>query len=274
MAINVTPFIFLLDICSGFAMSFLFIAYSAHERINKHPTSRLQIVDSINISLTVVLNSLFLMWSTGCLLGSYFGVYKIFMSPMGQTFQNLLTLEMIIDIVQKSMCFLVLSLASFQMAILGDHEILVPWGSTCAFIALFQGLAMWVMLTIFKGLSGWVILYVFSGMVSLSIFIFSILTSILINRNKVSGKNKIAGYLPNQAVSWNVRLCHIILASSVLDLLSKSIFVILEIGIISMNQLLIDTLLLARAVSSMATVVAVYTARIPRDKSYSERALN
>lgn len=272
MSIRVTPVIFLLDICNGFVMLGLFVSYSAHERLKRNPTNRLQIFDSINISLSVVLTSLFLLWAAGCLLGSYFGNYSVFLNPMRQSFKSLLTLEMLIDSIQKTMGFLVLGLASFQMATLGNHDTLIPWGGSCVTIGLLQGVSMCIMAGIFKGLNGWIILYLFSALISLMLWVFGMMSVVIIGKNKAP--EGITGHLSNQVVRWNVRLCLMVLLGSALDLLYKTVLVLMEINLVVKTQILIDILSLGKSISSVIIVFAVYATRIPRDKSYSTRILN
>ncbi|OAG32967.1 hypothetical protein NEIG_01540 [Nematocida sp. ERTm5] len=267
MAIRVTPVIFLLDIFNSLTMPILFIYYSAHERLGVHPKNRVKIIDPVNISLAVMLTSFYMMWSIGCLLGSYFGEYEVFMSQMSLAFENLLTMEILIDVFQKAINFLVLAMASFQMGALGHRESLIPWGSTCASIGLMQSIAMAGMLVFFKGVSGWVILYVFSGLVSLSISIFSLLTIFMIKQNKMP--ENISGYLSNQMIRWNVNICYMSLIAGVLDLSYKAVFVLMEINALGKNQLFSDIFSLAKTASVFITVISVYTSRVPNSKSYS-----
>lgn len=273
MGIEVTPFIFLLYLGSGFGMSFLFVSYLAHERLARHLMNKLQVIDSLNISLAVVFNSLFLLWSSGCLIGSYFGGYKIFMNPLPQPFKNLLSLETVMDILQKAMSFLALAVASLQMSKLGSYDMLVPWGATCSSVALLQSIVMSVMFMIFRGETEWIFLYAFSAIVSLCVLSFSIFSVILIGRNRVPSE-RITGALSNLAVSWNIRVCYMVLVSSLLDLFCRSVLVLIEIGIYEPIQLFVDLSLLLRVISVLLSVVAVYSARIPSDKSYSEKVFN
>ncbi|KAH9385164.1 uncharacterized protein NEMAJ01_0060 [Nematocida major] len=272
MAIVVTPFIFLLDLCAGLSMAFLFIAYSAHERLNKHPQNRLHVFDSANISLAVVLTSLFLLWSAGCLIGSYFGNYGVFVYPIIKSFRSLLTIEMLIDIFQKTLCFLVLAMASFQMSSLGNHEVLVPWGGVCASVGLIQGGAMGIMVVAFKGFAAWIILYAFSALISAGLCIFSVLSIAILQHNRAP--NNMVGYLSNKALDWNIRSCSMILASGALDFFYKALFVLMEVGAMEKMQLLIDILSLCKSASSVLCILSVYSSRIPRDKSYSVKSFN
>ncbi|KFG25788.1 uncharacterized protein NESG_01772 [Nematocida ausubeli] len=263
MSIEVTPFIFLLNMLSALTMPIIFIRYTAHERITIKPV-RLDILDTINISVTVMLTSLYTMWSLGCLIGSYSGVYRIFMYPMGPSYNNLLVMEILIDIFMKGISLLSLSVISLQMKC---TEVLRPWGICCGIISIIQGICMCCMMVIFKGTYGWVILYMLSSILSCGIIIFSVLTGIII-RGYV-GRDNVSNYMYNNISIWSMRICHMILVGSILDLMYKMGMILMEVNLLRKYQVLIDLLSLGKAVSVLVAVISAYSARIPKGKAYA-----
>lgn len=249
-------------------MSFLFIAYSAHQRLSKTVSSRICLIDTVNISLAVVFNSLFLLWSAGCLIGCYFGDYKIFISPLLPPFKSLLSLEMILDILQRSMNFLSLSISSLQMSRVSDRDRLSSWSAICSSLCLIIFVFSSVLFFIFQGDLQWLLFYVCSAVFSACVFLLGIFSVVLMSRKSSAG---IEGVISHLATIWNVRVCYFVILSGILDFVCKSVLILIEIGTITGNQLLVDMSVLFRLVSFMTSVVGVYTARIPSDKTYSQK---
>ncbi|KAI5180118.1 hypothetical protein NEOKW01_0447 [Nematocida sp. AWRm80] len=266
MPISVTPFMFLLNAGAGICFCGLFVVNEVHQRIDLGERKRVKIIDTINVSLSVVLISLFLLWSTGVLLSAYFGDYAIFQEDMPRILGHLLKLEILADITQKILGFTLLGTAAFQASSIGKIHTLVPWGKVCISLGVLQGMLYLLALVVFKGAMGWILLYITSGMISMALTLFSILT-LFILKGQLSQKG-ISSYLPNKLINWNIRSCLQLLLSAVLDVIVKMSFVSLELHNAQNMQLVFDILSLLRTVATFLIVNAVFTLRIPSRKAY------
>lgn len=267
MAIRTTPVVFLLNIGAAITMLGMFVMCSAHVRLQDKMVTRTSRVDRANIYICVCITSLFLMWSIGGAIASYFGNYSVFLDEMPPAYKNLFKLEILIDILQKSLGFFILSVAAFQNAFIGDRDTLLPWGKVCIMIGVIQAFVFFIAQRFFEGVYGWIILFILSATFDCIVMLFSVLSFVLIRRD-VNTKG-MSGYLPKKMLAWNMRTCLFVFFAFILDFFAKSGFVVLEIKKQTDGSLPADLASVARGTSTLLLVHQAYLCRIPRTKAYS-----
>ncbi|KAI5186382.1 hypothetical protein NEHOM01_1436 [Nematocida homosporus] len=272
MSIRVTPVIFLLDVGAGLGLLSLFVGFSAHQRLQEKSHRLVSKADKSGIYLAVITTSLFLLWSSGAVLGAYFGMYEIFQADLPPAYLNLLKIEALVDIFQKMLGFFILALAGFQNAYVGDKHVLVPWGKTCASLGCIQAFLFILMLVSFKGVYGWMLLYVLSAVVDGVIVLFAALSCTLLLHDKQTAG--IAGYLPAKICKWNISVCLLIGLAALLDGIAKACLVALELYGRNSASLLIDMCGMLRCAATSLFVFTAYFGRIPKSKAYSTTASN
>lgn len=267
MPIAVTPFVFLLNLGMGLGMCGMFLGYSAHERMGPPLASGVARLDAVNISLAVIITSLFLVWSGGSLLGGYFGDYAMFRPDVSGPFETIEKIDILVDIFQKALEFCVLGLVSFQSTKIGDRETLVPWGKCCVAMGALQALLLAALQCYFKGLLGVLLACVLSALLNCVIMMFSLLTALTITAGGPAGG--VRGYFSQRISGWNLRVCLGVLAASLLDFSARTFFAVVEIQKREPYQLFVDVASLCKCLALFLIVALAYSARIPKSKAYS-----
>ncbi|KAI5139090.1 hypothetical protein NEAUS06_2630, partial [Nematocida ausubeli] len=79
----------------------------------------------------------------------------------------------------------------------------------------------------------------------------------------------VSNYMYNNISIWSMRICHMVLVGSILDLMYKMGMILMEVNLLRKYQVLIDLLSLGKAVSVLVAVISAYSARIPKGKAYA-----
>jgi len=267
MGISVTPFVYLLNLGIGASLCGMFIAAGACKRMGVKNRSRVAQTDKVNISASVIITSLFLMWSAGSVLAAYFGEYPMFGRGMPSAYNTLQKTDIFIDIFQKFLYFSILGISAFQSERTGNEETLLPWGKCCLGMGALQFLILLISQGCFQGAVGWIIMYMLGAGFDLIVCVFSVLTAVLISKNKQTPGVK--GYYPKKISLWNTQVCLGVFFSSLLDLISKSAISYMAVNSNAAIQLLIDLSMLLRGLATFTAVSLAYSAKIPPNKSYS-----
>ncbi|OAG28879.1 hypothetical protein NEDG_01018 [Nematocida displodere] len=267
MSISVSPFYFLLNMGVVVGMCGMFLKYSAHERMSQKKRTLASNVDMSIVGCSVVITSLFVVWSGGGLLASYFGNFSLFQEGGPQVLETLQKTDILIEIGQKVISFLILSLAALQSRKTGDALELNAWGKCMIGVCAILGASFFVLQTVFKGFLGVVVLYLMSSIFDVFVVIFSLLTIILIRKDLPSGKT--TAYLPQKIADWNTGVCLVLVCSVMLDFASKVFFIGVEVTGRLHIPLLIDMASMVKCVSTLLLAYTGYSARIPQSKAYS-----
>ncbi|KAI5190762.1 hypothetical protein NECID01_1129 [Nematocida sp. AWRm77] len=267
MPIAVTPFIFLLNFGAGLGMCGMFLGCAAHKRMGDPAPSGVGKLDMANISLSVVITSLFLLWSTGSLLGAYFGNYAMFQTDGSSSFETIEKTDIFVDIFQKTLQLCVLGLVSLQSTKIGNRETLIPWGKCCVAMGVLQAVLVTMLQGFFKGTLGVLLVYMFSALLDGIVGVFCILTCILISRS--ARTQGVRGYFAHKIATWNLRIAAGVFLACVLDFISKAFFSVAEVFGKHPPQLFVDLASLCKCGAPFLTVFMAYSSRIPKSKAYS-----
>ncbi|KAI5172439.1 hypothetical protein NEFER03_1542 [Nematocida sp. LUAm3] len=268
MPVQVTPVIFLLNVGAALGMISMFLIFRAHLRLqDKLHGKIITRTDILIICSSVVLTSLFLLWSLGGSIAAYFGSYALFEQDLPPTYLSLLKIEILTDLTQKLIGFLVLSLSSFQNSYVGDKEVLLPWGKSCMAIGFIQTFLSLILINTFHGSNAWLLFYVLSAVIDGLLVCLGILSCILMRKD--TNEKGISGYLPKRVSTWNTTVCLKIIIASLLDLFSKTFLVYIDLHRKSVFSLLIDLSCLSKSLSTLLLIHTAYSARIPLTKPYT-----
>lgn len=267
MSVKLSPFYFLLNSGVALGMSYLFVAYKAHQRLRAPKKAvSLEGVDVACVASGVLITSLFSVWTAGGLLASYFGTYSIFRDEQLEFVTNLKKLEIVFGVVQRVSGFLVLALCGLQGSSSGDPSLLRAWSHTCCSAGTFLGLLLLCIRGSVTGSLGEVFVSVLGAVLDLVLVVFSGCAVLVLRRNVP--KFGVSAYVPQKILGWNTGVCAAVAFSGTCSMLARVLLIWMELKSGDPVQLLVDVASALKCLGTFQMVLAIYQARIPYTMGY------